>query len=152
MIAALRDWLLGVTVCAAAAALARELAAEGSAKEAVRFAGGLLVLLSLLRPFAAAQLPALMLPHESVQAQEEAYRSAYHAALSQDIAARTAAYIEDKARGMGLAVRAEVLLTQDDPPLPLRVTLHGAYSAALTNALTQELGLEQGSVIWEEND
>lgn len=152
MIAALREWLLGVAACAAAAALSRELAGEGAAKEAVRFAGGLLVLLALLAPLASAQLPEVTLSVENVQTQEAHYREVQHQALANDIAQRTQAYIEDKARGMGLSVRAEVTLTQDAVPLPSRVLLHGTYSAALTQVLTQELGLEQGSVIWKEND
>lgn len=154
MIAALREWLLGVTVCAAAAALARELASEGAAKEAVRFAGGLLVLLSLLRPLASAEAEVSMPAFSSVniQSQEETYRAAYQRALSDDIAARTAAYIEDKARGMGLSVSAEVVLSSDDVPLPTGATLHGDYSAALTRTLIEELGWEQGSVIWTQKD
>lgn len=154
MIAALREWLLGVTVCAVAAALARELATEGAAKEAVRFAGGLLVLLSLLKPLAAAQLPQTQEIFSTVSAaeQEEAYRAVYRQALADDIAARTAAYIEDKARGIGLSVRAEVFVSTDETPLPTGVTLDGAYSAVLTEMLIQELGLEQGSVIWTQDD
>lgn len=152
MIAALREWLLGVTVCAAAAALARELASEGAAKEAVRFAGGLLVLLSLLRPLASAEVSMPAFSSVNIQSQEETYRAAYQRALSDDIAARTAAYIEDKARGMGLSVSAEVVLSSDDVPLPTGATLHGDYSAALTRTLIEELGWEQGSVIWTQKD
>lgn len=152
MIAALREWLLGVTVCAAAAAMARELAGEGAAKEAVRFVGGLLVLLSLLKPLAQIELSEPVFSAVSVQSQEVAYRAAYAQALAEDIAARTAAYIEDKARGMGLSVEAQVTVSSDETPLPTQITLRGAYSAALTQTLTQELGLEQGSVIWIENN
>lgn len=152
MIAALREWLLGVTVCAAAAALARELSSEGAAKEAVRFAGGLLVLLALLRPLAVVEVSLPVFSTVSIQSQEETYRAAYQQALADDIAARTAAYIEDKARSMGLSVSAEVLVSSDDVPLPMGAALRGDYSAALTNALTEELGWEQGSVIWTQKD
>lgn len=152
MIAALREWLLGVTVCATAAALARELASEGAAKEAVRFAGGLLVLLSLLRPLASAEVSMPAFSSVNIRSQEETYRAAYQRALSDDIAERTAAYIEDKAHGMGLSVSAEVVLSSDDVPLPTGATLHGDYSAALTRTLIEELGWEQGSVIWTQKD
>lgn len=153
MITTLQEWLLSVTVCAAVAAMARELAADGATKEVMRFVGGLLVLFSLLRPLAAAQLPQPQEVFSAVSAteQEETYRAAYRQALADDIAARTVAYIENKAHDMGLSVQAEVFVSQDETPLPTCVALHGAYSAELTQELMQELGLEQGSVIWEEH-
>lgn len=150
MIAALREWLLSVAACAALVSLLRQLAPEGAGREAVRFAGGLALMLCMLRPLAGLTLPEEAEVFADAPALEQNYRAAYDLALCESISARTQAYIEDTARGMGLAVRAEVTLTRGDDgtPLPASAVLRGEYSGALERALGEALGI---GICWEED-
>lgn len=146
MIAALGQWLLGASACAMLLALVLRLVPDGAGREAVRFAGGLTLLLCLLRPLTALTLPDFTLPDAAASA--ASYRSLYDDALADGIAARTAAYIEDKARAMGLSVQARVTVARTDAaPLPVAAVLCGEHSDALADALSRELGIR---VTWED--
>ena len=46
----LRSWLLGVVACAVLVSLAGQLTDGGTMKKIVRFAGGMLLMLAMLRP------------------------------------------------------------------------------------------------------
>ena len=96
--AAVKAWLLGVTLTALAAGLARQLAPQGREQAAVRLVGGLLLVLALLRPITALRwedLPALEAGSFSAQTEEQAqaYRQEQTDALSAIIAERLEAYI-----------------------------------------------------------
>ena len=81
---ALRDWLLGVVAAALAVALAQAITPEGAVKRIGRLAGGLVLLLAVVKPvgdLAAGRLtlPGLALPtlgtEEAGQAGEEVMKS-----------------------------------------------------------------------------
>ena len=151
-----RQWLLGVIACAMLVSFAGQLCPKGGAKKTVRFTGGLLLLLAVLRPLAQ-----LELWPETQNAPD--YRAAVaqlelelgevrEKAEADGIAVRLEAYIEDKARSMGTSVRAAVTLeVRDGVPVLVGVTLHGAYNQQLSAWLTEELGLAKEKQEWIEN-
>ena len=59
MIGAVREWLLGVLCAAVLAALADRLSPQGAAGKIGRMAGGLLLLIAVVRPVVQADLSAL---------------------------------------------------------------------------------------------
>ena len=71
-------------------------------------------------------------------------------ALAQGIAERTAAYISDKAAGLGLTVtvRVETAPGADGTPLPERVYLEGTRSEELSAWLAEELGIPAERQVW----
>ena len=155
--AAVKAWLLGVTLTALAAGLARQLAPQGREQAAVRLVGGLLLVLALLRPIAALRwedLPALEAGSFSAQTEEQAraYRQEQTDALSAIIAERLEAYIWDKGceLGLELAVTVTCAETESGVPLPDAVTIAGPYSAALSAWLTEEVGIPAEKQIWLE--
>lgn len=153
MMEALRQWLLGVTACALLVSLAEQLCPEGAGRKAARFAGGLALLLALLRPLGTVTLPdggpALPSYREALAAAEPDLERQRDAAMAEGIAAGLAAYIEDKARSLGTEVRAEVeVRVTDGVPLPERVTLRGAYHEELSALLASELGLTKERQRW----
>ena len=149
--AAVKAWLLGVTLTALAAGLARQLAPQGREQAAVR------LVLALLRPIAALRwedLPALEAGSFSAQTEEQAqaYRQEQTDALSAIIAERLEAYIWDKGCELGLELAVTVTCTETESgvPLPDAVTIAGPYSAALSAWLTEEVGIPAEKQIWLE--
>ena len=108
----LRSWLLSVTACAVLISIAQQLANDGAMKKIVRFVGGMVLMLAMLRPLLSLSfdLPALdgESYREAVEALKETLSAEQEDALRERIAAQTQAYIEDKAASLGLNVRAEV--------------------------------------------
>lgn len=153
---ALRQWLLGVVACALLASIAAQLCPEGTARRAVRLAGGLLLLLALLRPPGALRTADLIRNtggyREAAARLESALEAEREATLARGIAEGLAAYIEDKAASLGSPVRAEVTVEQrDGVPVPSNVTLCGKRSEELSDWLEAELGMAKEMQTWIEN-
>ena len=151
----LRSWLLSVTACAVLVSIAQQLADSGTMKKIVRFVGGMVLMLAMLRPLLSLtfNLPELDGGNyrEAVEALKETLSAEQDSALGDSIAAQTQAYIEDKAGSLGLSVRAEVQTAlQGGVPLPDSVTLYGAKSAALGAYIAQELGIAEEKQLWIE--
>ena len=70
-------------------------------------------------------------------------------AIADGIAAELEAYIEDKAESLGANVQVQVEMeSRGGVPTPQRVTLRGAYSAALADVIEAELGVTKERQIW----
>lgn len=149
----LRQWLLSVVSCAFLVSLVDQLTPEGAVRQLVRFGGGLVLLLCLLRPLGAAELTELLPAIEPLSderaALEAQYREEGDRALAAVIAERTGAYIEDKARALGLHVTAEVGVQELDGTLrPASAVLYGTENAALAEILEDELGIAREQQEW----
>ena len=142
----LRLWLLGVVACAVLVSLAGQLTDGGTMKKIVRFAGGMLLMLAMLRPLLRLDLAVY---REAVSQLELELAQRQEDALSARIAAETGAYIEDKADELGLSVRAAVRTEEvDGVPLPVSVTLCGEENAALADCIERELGIAKEDQLW----
>ena len=149
----LRQWLLSVVSCAFFVSLVDQLTPNGAVRQLVRFGGGLVLLLCLLRPLGAAELTELLPEIEPLSderaALETQYREESDHALATVIAERTGAYIEDKARALGLHVAAEVSVREIDGTLrPDSAVLYGAESEVLAEILENELGIARDRQEW----
>lgn len=94
----LRSWLLSVTACAVLVSIVQQLTDGGAMKKIVRFVGGMVLMLAMLRPLLSLtfDLPELDGGHyrEAVEALKETLRAEQDSTLSDSIAARMQAYIE----------------------------------------------------------
>ena len=151
----LRQWLLGIVGCAMLVSFCEQLTPSGAIKKLVRFTGGLLLIISILQPVTSLDLDVLPL---DLDAYREAMAQAHitlederDSALADGIAARTGAYIEDKAALMGLSVRA-VVETENagGTPIPAAVTLYGTEDAALAEYIERQLGIAKEKQVWKE--
>ena len=144
-----RQWLLGVTACAMLGAAAARLFPKGLWHTLVRFTGALLLLLAMLRPLSPPALPdwAPGDYRETLARLEAELSATREKALSKGIANQWAAYIEDKAEGLGVSLRAEVTLAPGGV-LPEGVVLRGRHSEALSELLTKELGIAKEKQVW----
>lgn len=149
----LRQWLLSIVSCAFLVSLIDQLTPDGAVRQLVRFGGGLVLLLCMLRPLGAAELtdllPDLAPLSDERAALESQYREEHDHTLAAVIAERTGAYIEDKARALGLCVTAEVNVQVIEGTLcPVSVVLHGEENAALAQLLESELGITRERQEW----
>lgn len=140
-----------MVACAVLVSAATQLCPEGALRKIVRFAGGLLLLLAMLRPVAAYEPDAAAWSaggyREAVARLERELTAERENTLRDGIAAEWEAYIEDKAGSLGAEVRVEAELDAAGN-VPERVTLHGAYSAELSRFLASELGIAKERQIW----
>ena len=151
----LRQWLLGIVSCALLVSFCEQLTPTGALRKLVRFTGGLLLILCILQPVTRIDLDAAPLDldvYRSAMAQVRLeLADEREGALADGIAARTGAYIEDKAAQMGLSVRAVVETENaDGTPLPVSVTLYGTENAALAEYIAAQLGIAKEKQVWKE--
>lgn len=144
MVTFLGQWLMGVTCAAMLLALAEGLSPAGGPKRAARLAGGLVLLLAVVRPLVS--LDGTELTRALTQYRLEAEYSAQ--ALEEEnkrqmthiIEAQCAAYIQDKAAALGIACTVEVEADQAaDYPVPKVVTVTGALTDRQRQALTEQI-------------
>lgn len=154
MMGAVREWLTSIVVVTLLLSVAQTLIPEGSIRKIAGFTGGLILLVTLLRPVLGADLTELRLDFgdytekvQTIQAELEADRAED---LAERIAGQTAAYISDKAAALGLAVTARVD-TKPGPegvPVPAAVELVGPRSQALADWMEQELDIPAERQVW----
>ena len=116
--------------------------------------GGLLLLLVILRPLGTVEWEKLALPAGNFEAQTPTSRQEQLSEFSTIIAEKTAAYIWDKAQALGVDCRVNVSVEAGESgiPLPVGVTIRGAYHAGLSMWLEEEVGLPADKQIWLEED
>ena len=151
----LRQWLLGIVGCALLVSFCEQLTPSGALKKLVRFTGGLLLIISILQPATRLDLDVLPLDpdayREAMTQVQLTLEDEREGALADGIAARTGAYIEDKAAQLGLTVCAVVETESvSGTPLPVSVTLYGTENAALADYIAAQLGIAKEKQVWKE--
>ena len=147
MVEFLGKWLMGVTCAAMILALAEGLSPAGGPKRAARLAGGLLLLLAVVKPLISLDGSALtramteyrLDAEYSAQALEEENKT-----LMMDIIeAQSAAYIQDKAAALGITctvqVEADEAAEYPIPAISKVVTITGELSREEREALTEQI-------------
>lgn len=153
MIGLIRQWLTAVVLVTMLLSVAQTLVPEGTVRKITSFIGGLLLLV-MLQPLLRTDLGSLRIHAEdyaaAIEERQAELESAENEALAQGIAERTAAYISDKAAGLGLTVtvRVETEPGADGTPLPERVYLEGTKSEELSDWLAEELGIPAERQVW----
>ena len=156
MIAALREWLTGVVVVTLLLSVALTLIPEGSLRKVASFTGGLLLLIVMLRPVLGADLERLDLNLDgyaaAVRERQEDLEAVQQKELASGIAARTEAYIKDKAAARGLAVEVRVKTEEnaEGVPLPAAADVTGPPSEELAAYMERELGISRERQVWHE--
>ena len=72
--------------------------------------------------------------------------------MEESIKTRVSSYILNKATAMGLRLEIEVMLTEDDIPLPEEVHIKGDASpylkSQLTNTISNDLNIAEDKIQW----
>lgn len=144
MVEQLGQWLMGVTCGAMILALAVGLAPAGTAKQAAKLAGGLLLLLTVVKPLV--RLDGSILTKALTEYRLEAELSAQGMAeqnktlMTDIIEEQCAAYIQDKAAALGISCQVRVEADQTaDYPIPKVVTITGTMTASEQQRLTEQI-------------
>ena len=155
----LRNWIFSLAGTALVCAAALRLTPEGRVKSVLRLLCGVCLTAALLSPLLTAALDDYPLELARYRAQGAAAAAAGTEArreLDRAIIEReTEAYILDKARALGLPLRAaDVALrwSTEGVWLPESVTLTGPYSAPLARAIEGELGIPRGAQHWKTDE
>lgn len=158
MIGAVREWLTSIVAVSMLLSLVQTLIPEGSIRKIAGFTGGLLLLIVLIHPIPGMDLQCLRLDlsdyKEAVSEKQEELKQTQKESMIQLIESRTGAYISDKAKALGLAVKVRVNAKTgpDGVPIPVSVRLQGTYSESLAAYIEEELGIIRERQVWNEEN
>ena len=154
---ALREYLLSVTAAAILCAIVlRLLDGKGSAAALGKMVAGIYMALTVISPLTQICLSDAgdWLPHIALDTQEAVQQGVLIGknALAESISTQVEAYILDRAKQLGVTLTAEVELSEDTIPVPVRVRLQGHIGpyakGRLQQILQEELGISKENQIW----
>lgn len=155
MIAAVREWLVGIIAASLLVSVADNLIPQGAIKKIAGFTGGLILLLALVQPVLHIQPGSIQGSLDNwsgeISALEEEFTQQNAAELEARIAETTASYICDKATSLGLDCQARVT-TETGPegvPIPVSAEVTGPKSEALAEYMEAELGIPKEKQLWK---
>lgn len=156
MIEALRGWITSVAAAAFLVSLSQSLIPEGTVRKIAGFAGGLTLLLVMLRPFPGIDVGGLNLDYGDYAAEigrrQAELQEQSGQTLGELIAEKTEAYILDKAAALGVECTVRVLTEpgEDGTPVPVGAELTGQKSDALADYMERELGIPKERQVYHE--
>lgn len=145
MMELLKQWLVGITCAAMIVALADSLTPKGTVKKIGHIAGGLLLLLAVVKPLMEVDFSALAVATVSLEGVEVVYddwEKTNTELMKTIIGEKTGAYILDKAEELGAdctGVAVECAVGEEDVPYPSAVTVTGAMTQAQWDALARTI-------------
>ncbi len=157
MIEGLKAWLLGVIAAAMVLAVAYALVPKGAVRAIAKVTGGLTLFLVLVRPVIGVNLDQLKFRYEDyaeqIDTQIAQYREENRMQMEEIIERQTGAYISEKAEKWGVicSVRVEAQM-RDGVPVPSSVYMDTVRHEALSQWITQELGIGETQQHWEVGD
>ncbi|MBE6917370.1 MAG: hypothetical protein E7470_05680 [Ruminococcaceae bacterium] len=152
-----REYLVGVTGAAMLCGLVRVmLPGKGTVASVIKVLTGVLMLLSVARPFVSTSFDNIRDWTEDLSFDAQAIVSDAENAANQEIRERIKenceAYILSKASEYGVSIEVTVDLTDAVPPTPASVTISGAVSPyakqAVSRMLVQEFGIVEEEQKW----
>ena len=112
MMAAARTWLTAVVAVTLLLSVAQMLVPPGNLREIASFVGGLILLAVMMQPLLRIDLSDVQLDfsayQETLEQRQAELENTRQEELTSLIETETAAYISDKAKSMGLALRVRV--------------------------------------------
>lgn len=149
----MKSWLFSIVCAAMVAAVADALSPKGFPKQLARYAGGLLVLMAVLGPVKRLDSDVIGDITANLKGRYGGYAETFAHQNTQVTKAiieeETAAYISDKAAGLGITqCRAEVRcrMTEEGFPAPETVRVEGCGDEtawqALSRAITADFAIE----------
>lgn len=158
----LRQWLVGITCAAMVIALADSLTPAGTVKRIGRLAGGLVLLLAVVKPILGVDFGALAtaaVQWEGLAVDRENLEKTNTDLLKSIIAEKTGAYILDKAGALGFdcqSVAVSCTLGEGGVPYPSAVTITGNLTEdqrqTLSRCVEADLAIPEECQTYESGD
>lgn len=150
-----KSWLFAIVAAAMVLSLLYAMVPKGAILTAAKCTGGLILLLVMLRPLVSLQWEEVTLPYEywaeEITVRTEELTQSNRREMESRIQEECSAYISEKAAQLGLAVCAEIRCCERDGiPFPTEVTMDIPYHAALSQMITQDLGIAPQDQYWRE--
>ena len=158
MIGAVREWLTSVVVVTMFLSVVQVLLPEGTIRKIASFIVGLILLVTLIQPLLGANLERLELDLSGYRSAIEERREELENGSSEEMAGlietRTAAYISEEAKRLGIqvTVRVETEPGTDGVPVPAAVEITGTRSQTLADWIDRELGIPAERQVWHERN
>ena len=151
---ALREWLLGIIAVALIVSVLHALVPKGALRSAAHLAGGLVLLLTILRPVMGLRMEDLQIRWDGWEAAIEEKIGEYQEDTQQQMAelieAETGAYISKKAAELGCPCRVQVETeVRDGVPFPCGAALDIGFHAGLSRWMAEELAIPAERQRWE---
>ena len=153
-----KEWILSVVMVSMVVCMVRTAIPAGSTGKLAAFTGGLLLLLALLYPLPEIKVELQLLEtverREALAQRQEELTKETQSRLGNGIAQETAAYISDKANGLGvdISVRVNTQVNPEGIPVPVETVISGAYVPELAAYIEQELGIPAERQVWNEEE
>lgn len=154
MIGALRTWLLSIIAAGLVLSILYALLPKGRLQPIVRTAGGVVLMLVILRPLTELDLEGFAVSYDDyareIRELTEQYRAADTAELAAIIERETAAYISDKGAALGVNCHAVVETElRSGVPYPCAVTLDVERNETLAACIAADLGIGKEAQVWQ---
>ena len=139
-----RQWLIGITVAAMLNAAAKNLMPKGVVRQIGGLTGGLVVLLAMLQPvyrLEESRLSEVFSPYIDTQTHTTAMAVNTYSLMKDIIESECSAYIQDKAKELGLICRVTVICTDktEGYPYPQYALIEGNLKAEEKATLSEML-------------
>ena len=153
----IRQYIIGVVAAALLCGISTTLVHEKTALGAtVKFVTGLLMVLAVLQPWTKISLDFFGDWQEGIAADasnfvsagKESAMEAYRSGIKEQLES----YIQDEANALGAELSVQIILTEDDIPVPKRVVISGDISPSgkqtMSALLSERLGISREEQIW----
>lgn len=150
----LREWLGGMIAAAMVLTILYALVPKGVLRSVAHLAGGLVLLVVILRPLLGFDVESLRWRYddwqEAIDEQIAVYNEDNQQQMEAIIEEETGAYISKKAQALGLQCHAQVQTElREGVPFPCAVALDLPYHRDLALWMTEELGIPEDRQQWE---
>ena len=154
MMHAIQEWLAAVVVVAMLLSVVQVLIPEGPIRKIASFTGGLILMVTLLRPVLGMDLSRLELRlhtyEAAIQDRQQELEENGKTELAKLIEERTAAYISDKGAALGVNCHAVVETElRSGVPYPCAVTLDVERNETLAACIAADLGIGKEAQVWQ---
>ena len=157
MIEGLRDYVIHITATALICSVILHFArGSGSVRMLIKLLCGIVLAYSIIQPMK--ELDVSKLEGLTFQFREEADRAVYwgenesRTAWVESISQGTEAYILEKAKAMNIDLAVEVVLSEDEIPIPVAVSLAGNVApyakSLLSEVISKDLNIPKENQTW----
>ncbi len=146
-----RQYFLQIVAVCMIAAIGNSIVKNQLIAKVIQLVSGILILLVVIAPLSKVDISALSgIIDEQLQTKVDTDQ--FHAQFQLQVQKATEEHVERIAEEMGIEIRAEVTVSEDEVPVPIGIRLFGETTTAqmleLSEYIEQQLGIPIAQQIW----